>query len=141
MNETSQPRRIGRSIGAILAGLVVGAVFSLGTDLVMYAAGIFPPLNQPKMFTTGLLTLATVYRTLYGVLGGYIAARLAPNRPVGHALALGFLGLVVSLIGLIVMRSAGPVWYPLALLVLSVPQCWAGGKIAGRKTQEMTATR
>ncbi len=35
MTETQPPRRIGRSIGAVLAGILVGVVLSLGTDIVL----------------------------------------------------------------------------------------------------------
>jgi hypothetical protein len=38
-----------------------------------------------------LLLLATAYRTVYGVAGSDLAARLAPGRPMAHALALGVL--------------------------------------------------
>jgi hypothetical protein len=48
-----------------------------------------------------------------GIAGSYIAARLAPNRPMGHALVLGAFGLVVSVVGAVgdmepaaVVRSA-----------------------------------
>ena len=34
-----------------------------------------------------------------GIASSYIATRLAANRPMGHALALGVLGLVVSIVG------------------------------------------
>ena len=46
-NETKPPRRIGRSIGAVLAGIITGVVFSLGTDLAMRSTGVFPALGQP----------------------------------------------------------------------------------------------
>lgn len=43
MNEQSAPpfasRGLGRSILAVLAGIVVGTVFSLGTDLSLHAIG------------------------------------------------------------------------------------------------------
>ena len=32
--------------------------------------------------SNALFVLATVYRTIYTVAGGYITARLAPNRPM-----------------------------------------------------------
>jgi hypothetical protein len=35
----------------------------------------------------------------YSVAGSYITARLAPNRPMLHALVLGVLGLAVSIVG------------------------------------------
>ncbi len=35
MTETQPPRRMGRSIGAVLAGILVGVTLSLGTDVVL----------------------------------------------------------------------------------------------------------
>ena len=61
---------------------------------MLNAIDVFPALGEPM--SDPLLLLATAYRTLYGVVGGYIAARLAPDRPMIHALALGVLGLVAS---------------------------------------------
>jgi hypothetical protein len=99
----------------------------------MYAAGLFPPLGQPMAHAHWPLLLATVYRTLYGVAGSYITAWLAPDRPMHHALVLGFMGLVVSTIGAAATWTAepslGPRWYPLALIALALPTAWAGGKL------------
>src|SRR6185503_17559037 len=94
MNEKQPARSIGRSIGALLAGFVVVVILSLGTDLALHAAGIFPPLGQ--IMSNPLFLLATVYRTVYAVLGSYITARLAPDRPMGHALLGGGIGLVLA---------------------------------------------
>ncbi len=131
MSETHPPRRIGRSIGAVLASMLAVIVISIGTDVVLHTTGVFPPWGQPV--SDAPLLLATAYRTVYGVAGGYIAARLAPNRPMTHALALGVLGLAVSILGAAVTWNKGPAfgphWYPLALIVLAMPQCWAGGKL------------
>lgn len=129
MSETQPPRRIGRGIGAVLAGFVAIVILSIGTDMALVAAGIFPPLSRPALFTTPLLLLATAYRSVYSVAGCYLAARLAPERPMGHALALGGVGVVVSIAGAIIMRGAGPAWYPLALIVLAMPCAWMGGKL------------
>jgi hypothetical protein len=41
------------------------------------------------MRDTGDYLLALVYRTVYGILGGYVTARLAPRAPMRHALILG----------------------------------------------------
>jgi len=81
------------------------------------------------------LLLATIYRTIYGVLSTYITARLAPSCSMQHALAGGFigLGLVVSILGAAVTwnrgSAFGPHWYPVALIVLAIPTAWAGGKL------------
>jgi hypothetical protein len=123
--------RNGRSIGAVLAGALASIVLSIGTDAVLRGTGIFPPLGQPM--NDALLLLATAYRTVYGVAGSYIAARLAPDRPMAHALALGIMGLVVSLVGAAVTWNKGPAfgphWYPLTLIALAIPTAWAGGQL------------
>jgi hypothetical protein len=131
-------RRVGRSIVALLAGVVVGIVLSVGTDMALYTVGLLPAPGQPA--TSGPLALATIYRTLYGVLSSYVIARLAPNRPMGHALAGGLLGLVVCILGAVTTwnQNLGPHWYPVALIVLAVPQAWAGGKL---RVAQMTAAQ
>jgi len=120
-----------RSVGAVLAGILVGAIPSVLTDLLMSAIGILPGLGHPA--SSGPLLLATAYRTAYGVAGSYLTARLAPNRPMGHALVLGFLGFLASIAGAAAtwnhQPSLGPHWYPIALVLLAIPTAWAGGKL------------
>ncbi len=129
MSETQPARSIGRSIGALLAGFVVVVILSLGTDMALRAAGIFPPLG--RTMSNALFLLATVYRTVYSIVGSYITARLAPNRPMQHALLGGAIGLVLSVVGAVVTwnKDLGPHWYPLALVVTALPCAWVGGKI------------
>jgi len=126
------PRRLGRSIVAVLVGFIAVVVLSIGTDVLLHAVGVYPPMDQPGRFTTPLLLIATVYRLAYAVLGGYITARLAPDRPVGHALALGVVGLLVSVVGAVVTWGVSHAWYPLALVVTAVPSSWLGGVLSRR---------
>ncbi len=129
--ETPRPRTILRTIGAVVAGVVVIFIFSLGTDGVMHATGIFPPWFQAM--SRPLWLFSTAYRVVYGVMGGYVTARLAPNWPMGHALALGAVGVVLSLAGVVGTWNAGPEfgpkWYPLALVATALPCAWLGGKL------------
>ena len=129
MSQPHPPRRMGRSIGAVLAGLVAGIVLSIGTDVVMHATGVFPPLGQPM--SDGLFLFATAYRTFYSIAASFIAAWLAPNRPMQHALVLGAVGFVVCVLGAVTTWNRGPAfgphWYPLALVVLAMPSAWLGG--------------
>lgn len=117
-----------RSIGAIFAGLLVVFVLSLGTDQILHELKVYPPWNEP-MRDPGLNALALSYRLVYGVLGPYITARLAPYAPMGHALALGALGLVLSSLGVYaaLTMDLGPAWYPIALAASSLPTAWLGG--------------
>jgi len=131
MNTQTAPqaasRRIGRSILAVLVGIVVGVVLSIATDFGLQAIGLAPKGRWPK----NLLTLATAYRSIYGILASYIIARLAPNRPMGHALVAGTLGLIVSTLGAIAAWSttAGQHWYPIALALTALPTAWVGAKL------------
>jgi hypothetical protein len=125
-----RPRR-GRSLAAIVAGLVVIFVLSIGTDQILHATGVFPPWGQPM--SDSLFVLATLYRVVYGVLGCWVTARLAPARPMAHAMALGAIGVVLSLAGLVAAQTQspalGPLWYSLAIVAISVPCAWVGGRI------------
>jgi len=133
MSETNPPRRIGRSIVAVLVGMMVGIAITLGTDEILHIVGVFPSWGASMVGFDGPLLLATVYRTVYGVLGSYIIARLAPDKPMQHALVGGIVGLAVSTLGAVATWNKGPAfgphWYPLALIALSMPQAWVGGKL------------
>ncbi|MDE3186288.1 MAG: hypothetical protein KGM96_02040 [Acidobacteriota bacterium] len=124
-------RHILKSVGAVLAGVLVGVLLSLGTYSLLRAAGVFPALGE--RVADPLLVLATVYRTVYGIVSSYITAWLAPNRPMTHVLVLGSLGLAVNVLGTVVTWNKGPAfgphWYPVALIVLALPTAWAGGKL------------
>jgi hypothetical protein len=129
MTDTPSRHHIGRSIIAVLAGMLVVVILSLGTDLALHAAGIFPALGQ--RMSDALLVLATAYRTVYAVAGGYVTARMAPDRPMQHALVGGLVGVALAALGAIVTwnRALGPHWYPLALIVTAMPTAWLGGKL------------
>lgn len=144
MNETNPPRQIGRSIIAVLVGMVVGIVLTIATDIVLHEIAVFPPWGASMVGYDWALGLATAYRTVYGIAASYLIARLAPNRPMQHALVGGLVGLAVSIVGAALTWNKGPAfgphWYPIALIVLAMPQAWAGGKLyemqlgAGQKT-------
>lgn len=131
MSDRPGSRHLLRSIGAIVAGFLVIVVLSVATDIVMHATGIYPPWFQ--YMPDSLFLLATAYRVIYSVLGSYVTARLAPDRPMRHALILGVIGVVLSTVGAIGTwnqgREFGPKWYPLTLVVISLPLAWLGGKI------------
>ena len=129
LSSANRPR-IGRSILAVIAGLLVIFVLSLGTDVVLHATGIYPPWFQ--RMSDSLFVLATVYRGIYSVLGSYLTARLAPAQPMRHALILGAIGVVLSTVGAIGTwnkAELGPNWYPLTLVILALPLSWLGGKL------------
>lgn len=118
-----------RSTLAILMGFVAVVALSLCTDQVLHVLHVFPPWNQP-MRDPGLNLLALSYRCVYAVLGSYLAARFAPHSPMRHAMILGVIGLVISGLGAVAaltMVDLGPKWYPIALVVTTLPCAWLGG--------------
>ena len=118
-----------KSIWAVVAGALVSVGITTVVDIVLHVAGVYPPLDQP--IGTSQALLATSYRVVIGVAGAWLTARLAPSNPMKHALILGYVGVVLGLVGLVATwnKGLGPRWYPVALVVLAIPQCWAGGKI------------
>lgn len=101
-------------------------------DQVLHVLEVYPPWGQP-MYDPSLNLLALAYRSVYGVVGSYIAARFAPRAPMHHALALGVVGLVLSVAGAIAMWDFGPNWYPVALVLTTLPCAWFGGVLHRNK--------
>jgi len=127
-----QVQRWGRSVVAVLAGFVTILVTHTGTDAVLHATGVFPPAGQTM--SDALFVFAASYRFVFSVFGAYVTARLAPARPLKHALVLGSIGVALSLAGLLATLGRGPefgpIWYPLSLVLVSLPCCWLGAKLS-----------
>jgi hypothetical protein len=96
----------------LISGILVGVILSLGTDEIFHLTNVYPPWGQTM--SDGLF-------------------RLAPDRPMGHAMILGVLGLVVGLAGAVAtwnhVPPLGPHWYAVVVALISIPCAWIGGKI------------
>lgn len=123
-----------KSVWAVVAGMLFIIVVTTLVDVALHAAGVFPPMDQP--LTDALALLATSYRVVISVAGGWLTARLASEKPMKHALILGGVGTVLGLLGVVLTwnQGLGPRWYPIALAVLAIPQCWAGGRLHGMQS-------
>jgi len=129
----AQPRRLGQSVWAIVAGFLFVVILSLVTDALFHKLHVFPPLGE---YTPDKpLVLATAYRVILGIIGSYITARLAPHSPMRHALIGGCIGILLGILGAPVTwnRNLGPHWYPVALVVFALPQSWLGAKLFLRR--------
>lgn len=124
---------MGRSIAAVVIGFVLIAALAFGTDAALRAA--LPNSFTPEGGTSdpGLLLLTLAYVTLFAVAGCYLAARLAPRRPMAHALVLGALGFVFNIAGTIAMWDSAPAWYHMVALALVMPSAWLGGWLRERE--------
>ena len=93
-----------RSVFAILVGFVAIAALAFGTGAALAAAGVVPPPGQP-LTDPGLLLMNMAYVAVFAIAGCWLAAYLAPNRPMLHALILGALGFVFNVFGAIASRG------------------------------------
>jgi hypothetical protein len=121
-----------KSIGAVVAGLAFVMVVSTVVDVILHAAKVYAPMGEPM--TNGLAVLASAYRLVIGIAGAYLTARLAPARPLKHALILGAIGIVLGTIGAVATwnMGLGPRWYAVGLVLVALPQCWFGGWLYAR---------
>ena len=137
--DTAKRRRnMVRSIGAVFAGLLFIVVLSILTDVVMHATGVYPPWFH--YMPDSLFLLATAYRIVYSIFGSYLTARLAPHRPMLHALILGVVGVLLSTAGALSTWNKGPEfgpkWYPITLILMAIPLAWVGGKLRVKQARE-----
>ena len=118
-----------KSIWAVTAGVLFIVIVTTLVDIVLHAVRVFPPMDQP--IDNALAALATSYRVVISVAGAWLTARLATARPMKHAMMLGCVGVILGLVGAVTTWNLGlgPRWYPVALVVLAIPQCWVGGRI------------
>ena len=124
-----------KSIGAVIAGLAVVLILSMLTELVVQKTGvmIMNPFIQNPVW---LIVVIVLYRTVFNALGCYLAARIAPRNPMKHAIILGVIGVVLTVVGLVAMWDIPPRWYPISLIVLTLPAAWLGGKMATINAQK-----
>jgi hypothetical protein len=124
-----------KSFSAVLAGFVVIVVLSVGTDFLLKALDVLP--YDHLFVSTGLILFVLGYRALYSLIGCYLTAKLAPQKPMKHALYLGVLGLVISSIGAVAASHLGPVWYGWTLAAISLPIAWLGGKLYEIRSRQL----
>jgi len=132
MNDNPQRSHRIQSVWAVVAGFLVIVVFSILADTMMEWLHVFPPMGGPPM-PDPLFAIALAYRFGIALIGCWFTTKLAPSHPMRHALALGVLGVIVSTAGAIAMWKAGPPWYSLAVIAISLPSAWLGARLAGAR--------
>lgn len=126
-----------KSVWAVVAGILVIFVVTTLIDVILHATHVFPPWGEP-MWSNALNALALSYRLPVDVAGSWLTARLAPSKPLKHAMIGGGIGLGLSVLGVVgaVMKEFGPLWYPVALAASAIPSAWLGGWLFVRQRGE-----
>jgi len=130
LRQPSSPSNL-RRVGAVLAGLFATFAVTTAVDAVLHATGIYAPMGVPPM-SDALFGLALGYRVVICTGGAYLTARLAPDRPLRHALVLGLIGLGLSVAGAVAFWDAGPHWYPLTVAASALPCAFLGGQLGSK---------
>jgi hypothetical protein len=127
---------MGRSILAIVVGFVLTGALNVGTQMLLQGAApeMFPPAGTPNVNMTSLL-LICAYVAVYGVLGCYVTARLAPSRPLLHALSMGGLALAMSIPMTMSAWNDAPAWFNVYNLLAVMPYAYLGGRIRERELE------
>ncbi|MCH5598378.1 hypothetical protein [Niabella ginsengisoli] len=115
-----------KSIGAILAGFILVAVLSSGTDFLLDKSGILS-MEHFKQASFLIVCLVIAYRFTFNVIGCYLIAKLAPTNPMKHVMIMGVIGTILSLLGSIAMWHKAPAFYSIAIILISLPSAWLGG--------------
>src|SRR5215470_6848585 len=117
-----------RSVWSVAAGALIIIVVTTIVDVMLHVVGFYPPLGQPINHAQSLV--GTSYRIVIGIVGAWVTACLAPARPMKHALILGYIGTTLGIVGVIATwnQALGPRWYPIAHVVLAIPEVWVGAK-------------
>jgi uncharacterized BrkB/YihY/UPF0761 family membrane protein len=124
-------KNILKSIWAVVAGFLTTVILSILTDQILEKTGLMKiPFDSNS---NGFIGFVILYRTIFGLLGSYITAALAPNKPMRHVMIGAFIGLLLAILGTIAQWDVPPHWYPITLIILALPTAWLGGKLRTRQ--------
>ena len=106
-----------RSVMAVIAGYLVFGV-----------SGQDPHVMPGAGFLIGSL----VYGAAFAAFGGYLAARIAPSRPMLHASIVAAFIAAISCVSMAVEWHAGSIWSELVVLFAVAPATACGGWLRAR---------
>lgn len=124
-----------RSVMAIVVGFLFIGLLAFGADALLRSAMPEAFDASGRVTSVPILVLTLVYVGIFAIAGCYLAARLAPDRPMRHALILGVLGLIFNIAGTYAMWDTAPAWYHVIALALVMPYAWIGGRIRERQLE------
>ncbi|MDX1429649.1 MAG: hypothetical protein R3282_05140 [Rhodothermales bacterium] len=142
---------MGRSILAVIAGLIVGGLIVAGVEYI--AQIVYPPpegldmtdMEAVREFAAGAPASARLIVLLAWFLGpfggAWVAAHLARRSPMTHALVVGVFFLVADTINLVTIPS--PIWMWIGGFVAPVLGAYLAARLVDGRTvldQESSVT-
>lgn len=125
---------MGRSIVAVIAGFVATLALSMiaGVLLGLAAPGHFAPDGRTP--SPGVMALGIVLTLASAVAGGFLAGVIARRHEVMHALVLGTLGAVATLLVIVAAPAAQRTIGMFVSAMLVIPATVLGGWLRVRST-------
>jgi hypothetical protein len=119
---------VARSVGAVVGGI---AVFTL-LLLAAMSAGNAVLASESEWINRNVATQVVwlLWNVASMVAAGYLAAAIAPRAPAMHALAVGGLQSLFTLVALFtVTDTVTPLWLWLAGAAATPPAAWLGARV------------
>ena len=128
-----------RSVLAVVAGFLVIGVLAFGTGKLLQASSPaqFDAAGTPT--TTAMMLVQLLYVGVYATFGCWLAGRLAPSRPMAHALVVGVLGLALNVPSAMALRDTHPMWYLVVGIATTMLWAWLGGRLADSRASAPAA--
>jgi hypothetical protein len=130
--------RMWQSILAVLAGILTLSITSFAIEaaanpILMRLLGL--PDEAALARHPGVRNATLAYSMLCVALGGYVCARLAPKRPLHHAIVMGALQSGMTLFAMQSMPELASPTQWLVIAALSFPAAALGGFVHVRRTR------
>ena len=120
-------------LAVLLAGVVIAAVQLVNTQIFPLPPGV--DFNDREAMSravssmpTGGFVLLLLSYTLGALAGGWLAARMAPRRPLLHAMIVGVLLLAAGVMNFVSIPH--PLWVTVLGLLIFLPMSWLGASRA-----------
>ena len=119
-----------RSVLAVVVGFVVIGALAVGAGTVVASTWPDAVGADGTPATTAARLAQLLYVGVFATFGCWLAGRLAPSRPMAHALAVGVLGLVLNVATAWAVKDSHPAWYLAAGVLTTMLWAWIGGRLA-----------
>jgi RsiW-degrading membrane proteinase PrsW (M82 family) len=117
--------RVLRTLAAVVGGYVI---FVFSAVALFQLSGRNPHAPQPLWFVIA----SAIYGMVFAALGGFVAARVAPGRPLLHAGCVAAVLALGASVSLVASPSADATWSQWTALLLMAPSAYLGGRLATR---------
>jgi len=134
-----------RSILAVLAGIVALTIASFAIEAVAdpVMMHMFPNALPNRAALESNLPASIFlffYTSLCVVLGAYVAAWIAGRAPVQHAILMGAVEVVLTLIAMVHFANL-PRRNFIVTMIFTIPVAWIGGALRAKRTSAPAPAR